>query len=241
VTDETKVQEPIVEEGAPQPQEEGAPAQAAEPEVPEVKKEPPDTDKALREARRDAKKAARKAKRLEKELQQARQYRQRVPAPPPGVDEQDMVRQKAAAFDQMQQERFVDETLSKLNLEKDDGRLDYYSPETFMASAAAAKEEDFQDREAELADKEKALEGLGDKLRAEAKAKIEEAIRDVRRDSGLDAVAKPTPAGEGGATEADIRAKYKPQLEALKGGGRTGEVMVMIREMEAEIEEAQGK
>lgn len=244
MTDETKVQEPIVEEGAPQPQAEGAPAEAAEPEVPEVKKEPPDTDKALREARRDAKKLGRKLKRTQKELDQARQYRQRVPvAPPPGVDEQEIQRQKAAAFDQMQQEEFIKDKLSKLKLEQDDPRLDRYSPETFLASAAAAKMEDLEDWEAELADKEKAVEGLGDKLRADAKAKIEETIRDIRRESGLDAVAKPTPAGEGAPSEEKIREKYKPQFDALRsgGGGRAGEFMVLKREMEAEIEEARSK
>jgi len=241
VTDETKVQESQVEEGA-QPQEESAPEEAAEPRVEQVEKEPPDTDKALREARRDARKAARKAKRLETELQQARQYRQRVPVQPPaGGDEQEVLRQEAMAYRQIRQEQFVDEALSKLKLEREDERLDYFSPETFLASAAAAKVEDFEDWEAELADKETKLESLGEKLRAEAKAEMEEMKRDLRREMGLDKVPKLTPTSEGGTTEAEIRAKYRPQLDALKGKGSTGEAMVLIREMEAEIAEAQSE
>ena len=235
MTNETKDQEPIEEEGAPQ-QEEGAPEQAAEPEVEKVEMEPPDT-KALREARRDAKKAERRAKRFEAELQRARQQVSRqFPAQPQGaVGEQEIIKQQAAMYRQMEQERFIDESLSKLGLERDDPRLDYYSPETFTLSATAAKEEDFQEREAELAEKETKLESLGERLRAEAKERLDREIRDFRREVGLDKVAKVTPTGEGGTTEAEIRAKYKPQLDALKGKGSTGEVMVLIREMEAEI------
>lgn len=235
MTDETENLEPIEEESAPQ-QEEGAPEQAAEPEVEEVVKEPPDT-KALREARRDAKKLERKLKRSQADLQRARQQVSRqFPAQPTGaVDEQQVIQHQAAMYRQGEQERFVGETLSRLGLERDDPRLDYYSPETFTLSATAAKEEDFQEREAELAEKEEKLESLGDRLRAEAKERLDREIRDFRREVGLDKVAKVTPAGEGGTTEAEIRAKYKPQLDALKGKGSTGEVMVLIREMEAEI------
>lgn len=143
-------------------------------------------------------------------------------------------------FRQMQQEQFIQDTVEGAGLERNDPRLDYSSPEAFMLSTAMAKEEDLEEREAELAEKEEKLEGLGERLRAEAKEALEQEIRDFRRKTGLDDVARVTPASEGGTTEADIREKYRPQLEALKGKRSTGEVMVLIRQMEAEIAEAQG-
>lgn len=238
--DETKDQEPIEEESAPQ-QEERAPEQAADAEVEEEPKETPDK-KALREARRDAKKAARKAARLEKELERRSRMGPSYGPSPTTEDPQaraQIIEQQAMAYRQMEQDRFIGETLERLSLERDDRRIDYSSPETFLASAAVARQDDLEDREAELAEKEEKLESLGERLRAEAKEALEQEIRDFRRAAGLDAVAKVTPTGERGVTEADIREKYRPQLEALRGRGSTGEVMVLIREMEAEIAEAQ--
>lgn len=234
MTDETRELEPKAEESA-QPQEESAPAEAAEDRVEEVEKVRPDTDdKALREARRDAKKADRRAKKLEKEMEQFK--RQVAFSQVAGPDE--ALKVKAAEYDRLMTERFIDESLGEAGLERDDKRLDFSSMESFMYSAGSAQREDAEER---LAKKEKDLESLEEKLRADAKAEIEEMKRDLRRDLGLDAVAKPTPVSEGGTTEAEIREKYRPQLEALKGKGSTGEVMVLIREMEAEIAEVQGE
>ena len=238
---ETEVLEPTGEESA-LPQEESAPEEAAEAEVIEVEKEAPvDTDKALREARRDAKKADGRAKRLEQELARQKQYTQRPPAPTTPAQEFEMMKGEAMAYRQMQQERFIDETLGKLGLQRDDPRIDWGTPEAFALSTTAAKAEDIEDREAELADKEKELESLGDKLRAKNEERLQELWRDFRREKGLDDVARPTPAGAGGTTEDKIRAKYEPQLKELRGKGRMGEAVKIKRQMEKEIKEAQSE
>lgn len=242
MTDETTTQEPQVEESA-QPQEERAPEQAAEPVVEEEPKESPDKEKALLEARRDAKKLQRKLKRAQKELERSRQQvSRRYPIQPPsGGDDIEALKQEAAMFRQMQQEQFIQDTVKGAGLERNDRRLDYSSPEAFMLSTAMAKEEDLEDREAELADKEEKLEGLEDKLRADAKAAIEEAIRDIRRESGLDKVAKPTPTGEQAVeTEIDrIRAEAEEKLKPLRHKGWMKEVAKIKSERDRKIREAQ--
>mgnify|MGYP001571944911 CR=1 FL=1 len=244
---EPEVLEPMGVEGA-LPQVESAPVEAAEAEVEEAPKEEPkeptDLAEALkerREARRDATKATNRAKRLEQELARQRQYTQRPPAPTTPAQEYEMLKGEAMAYRQMQQERFIDETLGKLGLQRDDPRIDWGTPEAFALSTTAAKAEDIEDREAELADKEKELESLGDKLRAENDKRLQELWRDFRREKGLDDVGKPTPAGAGGTTEEKIRAKYEPQLKELRGTGRVTEASKIKRQMEKEIKEAQDK
>lgn len=243
--DETKDQEPTVEESA-LPAEEGAPPEAAEPEV--EKEEPKETldKKALREARRDAKKAERKAKRLEEQLAQASKAREPLPFQPPSPpDDPQRLRAEAMAYRQIQKEQFIDQALTRLGLKRDDRRLDYSTPEAFVLSATVARDEDFEEKEAELADKEERLESLEDELRAKSEARLQEMVKEVernlRRDLGYDKVAKPSPAGGSTDTEANIRKKYQPQLDALKGKGSTVQAMKIIRQMEAEIEEARKK
>ena len=152
-----------------------------------------------------------------------------------------MLKGEAMAYRQMQQERFIDETLGRLGLQRDDPRIDWGTPEAFALSATAAKAEDIEDREAELADKEKELESLGDKLRAKNEERLQELWRDFRREKGLDDIARPTSASAGGTTEDKIGAKYEPELKKLKGTGRMAEAVKIKRQMEKEIKEAQGE
>lgn len=233
--DEIKDQEPKEEESAPL-QEERAPEQAAEPEVELEPKEPTDK-KALREARRDATKAERRYKKLQKELEEVK--RRTAYSQAAGPDE--VLKMKAAEYDRLRTEMFIEETLEEAGLERDDKRIDRDSMEGFMYSVGVAQREDAEER---LAKKEKQLESLEEKLHAKAEAKIEEMKRDLRRELGLDKVpSQLTQAGEGGETEQAIRQKHEARLAELRKSGRKGpdaivEARQIKNEMAAEIAEA---
>ena len=100
-----------------------------------------------------------------------------------------------------------------------------------------AQQEDFEEREAELAEKEERLEGLEDKLLAKNEERLKQLERDLRREMGLDTVAKPTEVSEKVTDEESIRAKYAEKLAALKGTGNMRAVARLKTEMRAEIEE----
>ena len=101
-----------------------------------------------------------------------------------------------------------------------------------------AQQEDFEEREAELAEKEERLEGLEDKLLAKNEERLKQLERDLRREMGLDTVAKPTEVSEKVTTVESIEAKYEELMAPYKGSGNMREVARLKTAMRAEIEEA---